>query len=287
MENQNFEQMQKINVDLYETGDNKTPAEADYIFCDQYKKCTFYQEGKCLRVRSLPFSTCKFGKNNVVKGYTRRAKKYYDFCAKAKNDETYNKLKYPCDRVALINGYLYMKLKYVDVRKITDKTEMWKAVFNGYEINNGHSFFGVPGVFLPIDDVADELLYKIFTYKPRSIWGWTADGYQDKIVPDIIQGLKKVAPKIYNDFIEKHPEFDKEPDYIGKWAYLSTLADGCTILDCHGNEFYKKDGKFYCDNMTRGFTPLDGVAKVEVIPTEEKVFKITSNSQVDENTRFE
>lgn len=276
--------MEEINVNLYSSGSRGNPTEADYIYCDKYKNCSFYKEGKCLRVRAFLAPGCKFGRNDIVRGYTERAKKYYTFQNKIKNDEVYNKLSYPLNRVALIDGYLFMKLGYVSIRKITDKTEKWKAVFKDYAIDS--MLIANDSTFVPIEDVKPEFLYKIFTYKPRAIMGGIIDAYQDSVVPDVVQELKRVVPKIYDEFVAKYPEYIKEPNYIGKLAYLSTLADGSKVEDCHGNQFYKKDGKFYCDNMTRGFVPFNGVAKVEVIPNEKKSFKITDNSQVDENTKF-
>ena len=75
--------MNKINVNLYGGkslfGGKESPLEADEIYCDRADKCSFYADDKCLRCRSFLAPVCKFGKNSVIKGYTSRATKYYDF----------------------------------------------------------------------------------------------------------------------------------------------------------------------------------------------------------------
>lgn len=43
--------MDKINVNLYGGksifGGRETPLEAEMTYCDKYKNCSFYKQGKC------------------------------------------------------------------------------------------------------------------------------------------------------------------------------------------------------------------------------------------------
>ena len=68
-----------INVGLYGGksifGGKETPLEASIISCDKHEKCSFYENGTCLKVRSFGSNGCKFGNVNTVRGYTSRAKK--------------------------------------------------------------------------------------------------------------------------------------------------------------------------------------------------------------------
>lgn len=283
----------KINVDLYGgkglLGGRETPLEADEIYCDMYEQCTFYKEGKCLRCRSFLSPTCKFGRNNIIKGYTSRAMKYYDFKNKYKSDEVYNKLSYPKKLVAVIGDNLYMNLKYTLVRKRRETDEKWRRDVDGYIISEVG--FSSADVLIPINEVTDALLYAIFSYTPHAIMGGVIEDYQKKVVPDILQDLKKVAPDIYNNFIVKHPEYDFAPNYIGKKAYVNSLKPNTKFKHKGCEWFY--DGEYVStENFDIGiFSPwcLDGVKylDVKIKVTDKMLFEINDNSIVDEDTKFE
>lgn len=283
----------KINVDLYGgkgfLGGRETPLEADEIYCDMYEQCTFYKEGKCLRCRSFLSPTCKFGRNNIIKGYTSRAMKYYDFKNKYQSDEVYNKLSYPKKLAAVIGDNLYMNLKYTLVRKRRETDEKWRRDVDGYIISEAG--FSSSNVFIPLNEVTDALLYAIFSYKPHAIMGGVIEDYQKKVVPDILQDLKKAAPNIYNDFITKHPEYDLAPNYIGKKAYVNSLKPN-TKFKYKGCEWLY-DGEYVStENFDIGlYSPWlgDGVNRsdIKMKVTDKMLFEINDNSIVDEDTKFE
>ncbi len=280
--------MDKINVNLYGGkslfGGKETPLEADIIYCDKAEECTFYKENKCLRCRSFFGPSCKFGRNEVIKGYTSRAKKYHYFKSQYEHDETYGRLEHPLNLTAVIGDTLYMNLKYVSVRKRKESDKKWEKDLEGYMIGG----IGLTrSAFIPLSDITNTLLYEIFSYEPCAMMGGIITDYQQKVVPDIIQDLKKIAPEIYEHFISEYPQYDIAPNYIGKYAYIKTMVDGSTLIDCHGNSYTLRGGKLYCDNMRKGFVPFNGEsAKVEVTVKDNATYKITSNDQCDENTRF-
>ena len=283
----------KINVDLYGgkgiLGGRETPLEADEIYCDMYEQCTFYKEGKCVRCRSFLSPTCKVGSNNIIKGYTSRAMKYYDFKRKYESDDVYHKLSYPKKLVAVIGDNLYMNLKYTLVRKRRETDEKWRRDVDGYIISEAG--FSSSNVFIPINEVTDALLYAIFSYKPHAIMGGVIEDYQKKVVPDILQDLKNVAPDIYNNFIVKHPEYNIAPNYIGKKAYVNSLKPNTKFKHKGCEWFY--DGEYVStENFDIGiFSPwcLDGVkySDVKMKVTDKMLFEINDNSIVDEDTKFE
>ena len=280
--------MKKINVDLYGGkglfGGRETPLEADEIYCDRSEECTYYKSGKCLRCRSFLAPTCKFGRNNITKGYTSRARKYYTFKSQYQNDEVYSKLKYPNEPVAIMGDTLYIHYRYGTVRKRTEQDKKWVKDVEGYIIDTGCY---MSSVFIPLNEVTNTLLFAILSNKPRDIMGEIIEDYQSKIVPDIIQTLKKVAPKIHKDFIEKYPQFDVEPNYIGKHAFIKTMVNGSKLEDAHGNIFILENGKLICEKYKLSFVPFNGkIAKMEINVRDDMEYKITSNDQCDENTRF-
>lgn len=283
----------KINVDLYGgkgiLGGRETPLEADEIYCDMYEQCTFYKEGKCLRCRSFLSPTCKFGRNNIIKGYTSRAMKYYDFKNKYQRDEVYNKLSYPKKFVAVIGDNLYMNLKYTLVRKRRETDEKWRRDVDGYIISEVG--FGSGDVFIPLNELTDALLYAIFSYTPHAIMGGVIEDYQKKVVPEVLQDLKKAAPDIYNDFVVKHPEYDIAPNYIGKKAYVNSLKPN-TKFKYKGCEWLY-DGEYVStENFDIGiYSPWwsDGVkhSDVRMKVTDKMLFEINDNLIVDDDTKFE
>lgn len=283
----------KINVNLYGGkgifGGRETPLEADEIYCDRFERCTFYKEGKCLRCRSFLSPTCKFGRNNVTKGYTSRAMKYYDFKRKYENDEVYNKLSYPKKLVAVMDDTLYMNLKFTLVRKRRETDEKWKQDVDGYIISEVGFCSG--DVFIPLNEITDDLLYAIFSYKPHAMMGGVIEDYQKKVVPEVLQDLKKAAPDIYNNFISNHPEYDIAPNYIGKKAYINSLKPN-TKFKYKGCEWLY-DGEYVsAKNFDIGLSSPwwgDGVKRsdIRMKVTDKMLFEINDNSIVDEDTRFE
>lgn len=280
--------MKKINVALYGGkglfGGRETPLEAEEIFCDRYEQCSYYQTGKCLKCRGFLTPTCKFGRTNTIRGYTSRARKYYSFKSKYENDEVYSKLKYPNEPVAVMGDTLYIHYRYGTVRKRTEQDEKWVKDVDGYIIDTGNYR---SSVFIPLNEVTNNLLFAIFSNKPIAIMGGIIREYQDKVVPDIIQTLKKVASEIHKNFITEYPQYDVAPNYIGKYAFIKTMVNGSKLEDAHGNIFILNNGKLVCEKWRLSFVPFKGgTAKMEIDVRDDMEYQITSNSQCDKNTRF-
>lgn len=283
----------KINVDLYGGkgifGGRETPLEADEIYCDMFEQCTFYKEGKCLRCRSFLAPTCKFGRNNVIKGYTSRAKKYWEFKGKYQKDEVYNKLSYPNKLVAVMGDTLYMNLKFALVRKKRDEQTRYCKCIDGYEISEVG--FGNGSCFIPLEDVTDDLLCGIFSYRPQAMMGGVIADYQNKVVPDVLQDLKRAVPDIYKRFITKYPEYDITPNYIGKKVYVNSLKPN-TKFKFKGYEWIY-DGEYVStENFDIGVSSPWWVSDIKrsdirMKVTDKMLIEINDNSIVDEDTRFE
>lgn len=287
--------MDKINVDLYGGkglfGGKETPLEADEIYCDKYAECSFYKERKCLRCRSFLQPVCKFGKNIITKGYTSRARKYYDFKRKYQSDEKYNALNYPSNCYAgKIGDTLFLNTRYVDVHERNERTEAWRKDINGYVIEN--CGFGNNYVFIPLEKVSTNLLHAIFTYAPTAIMGGRIDAYQKKVVPQILQELKSIAPDIYGLFVKEHPEFIFTPDYVGKRAYINSLKPGTKFRYKDSDWLY--DGTFVISmgNYDIGLNSpwwsqgAKMAEEVKIKVTDKMTIEILDNNIVDETTKF-
>lgn len=282
--------MKKINVELYGGkslfGGRETPLEADIIYCDCSENCSFYRDNKCLNCRSFLGATCKKGKVETIKGYTSRAKKYSEFRARYKNDNEYGRLNYPSDLAALIDDELWLNLQFVHVRKAKKDDSKWQINEFGYIITDGAMLSNI--LLLPLSDLNIELLNRIFSFIPYAIMGGEIKKYQNTTVPNIINQLKIIVPDIYYKLIQKYPKYNIKPNYIGKYAYVRTMTNGSILTDAHGNKAVLKDGKLYCESFTKGFVPFRGKNANCIIDIDEKqTYKITDNSQCDENTKFQ
>lgn len=281
--------MEKINVNLYGGkgifGGRETPLEADTIYCDSYNSCQLYKEGKCLNCRAFRGIKCPKGRVETKHGYTHKALKYWSFRGMYEKDEVYNKLSYPGNRVAVIGDLVYLNLVYVGISKKTSEDSFRKTSYN-YVIKPG--YYGDTSVLIPKEELTIDFLIDILSKRPQALLGSLIEDYQEKIVPDIIQDLKKALPELYNELIQVKPEFNIQPNYVGKYAYMITLVDGSVLVDCHGNKAVKKGDYLYCEKYTKGFVPFDGeYAECTVKISPNKTYKVNDNNQCDDNTVFE
>lgn len=283
--------MNKINVDLYGGnglfGGKETPLEAKETYCDRAEQCTYYKNNTCLSCKAVLSPLCKFGKIVNIKGYTSRAKKYYDFKCKYQNDKMYNKLKYPNDRVAIIGDELHIRYDYGTVRKRTEQDESWTKDVDGYIITSDCMR---KNVFIPLAEATNNLLFAIFSNKPRNIWGSVIEDYQNKVVPDIIQTLKRVAPEIHKRFIEEYPQFDKKPNYIGKDIYVNSLKPNTKFV-VKGEEWFFDGECVSAFNVkihsgSPWWLQNGDYAYVKIKVNDKMTIEVNDNSIIDENTRF-
>ncbi len=163
--------MDKINVSLYGgksifKGVRETPLEADVIYCDHYKQCDLFKEGKCLHKREVGDRgrKCIYGKVEKYQGYTSRAKKYWSFRTRFTNDAVYEKLDRAGDvRVARIGDYIYLNTSYLHVKIENGKIVTLETAYSAY--------FPQGRVFIPKEVFSEDILYQILSFVPHSNYG--------------------------------------------------------------------------------------------------------------------
>ena len=279
--------MKKINVGLYGgkgiLGGKETPLTAKIIYCDKCESCDLYKENKCLNV-TAPFSaSCKYGKVESIKGYTSRAMKYHEFREKYKTDEYYSKLNYPNDfSFVEIGDYYVVNIAYTRIR--WDEGKGPYRYIAGWDIDV--PFMGTSVSFIPKDDFTLDLLNRIVHFTPRSLNGRNLR--DTKSVNNFLVEVSKKLPDLYNEFIKDNPEYSNiKTDYIGRKAYINTMTNNSELIDAHKNKFILKNGYLYCDNYKLSFLPFNskvGELKIEV--TDDMIYTITDNSQVNSSTKF-
>lgn len=267
----------KINIDLYGgksifKGVRETPLEAEITYCDKCDKCSFYKNKTCFNAGRFK-ANCKIGRKERVIGYTSRANKYYEFKRNWEKDEYYNKLKEPNTTIGIVEDTIILNLELI---KISDDMVVEEDVG-----------FGKAGlIYIPLQKFTNDIIKKICDIRPRTVFdNVPIKKYYEEIVPRFLYELKINYEDIYNRFINEYPEYDKEPNFVGRKAYIYSLKDNIEIVDRKG-KFIKKDG-YLTGNYQSSFLPFDTKeAEIKIKINDKMICEITDNSQVDENTKF-
>lgn len=99
--------MSLINAALY--GDK--PIRAEYIYCDCYEGCPFYQNKTCLNCTSLFSDYCKFGTLSRVNGPKTKCRSRDVFTSDVRSNEKYSKLNHPGTwTIRKVNGHFVLNL---------------------------------------------------------------------------------------------------------------------------------------------------------------------------------
>lgn len=272
--------MDKININLYGGkglfGGRETPLEAEITYCDKYRECSFYKQGKCFSAGRWK-QNCKFGRKEIAQGYTSRAMKYHSFRSRYTEDECYNKLDEPNSVIGKIANIFVLNTGYLyeDEEKKT------------YCIDT--RFGKSPLIYLPEEKFTNDLIKIICDAKPKTIFDREEiKSYQKEVVPRFLYELKTEFEEIYNRFIEEYPEYkEKELNFIGREAYIKTLKNGTEIIDCHNNKWIIENDEIVCYHWKTWLpfgrkTPTETRIKI----TDDMTCKVTNNNQVEKNTKF-
>ena len=267
----------KINVQLYGgksifKGVREKPLEAEITYCDKCEQCTFYKNGTCFNA-GRGKANGKIGKKEIIRGYTSRANKYYEFKRTYENDERYNLLKEPNSKIGIVDDIVILNLQYI---KINENMKIEEDVILGND----------ELVYIPLNEFNNDIIKRICDIKPRTLFN---DGYiksyYEEIIPRFLYELKTDFKDIYDRFINEYPEYEKEFNFIGRKAYIYSLKDETEIVD-KNSTFLKKDG-YLVGNYKSLFLPFGATeAEIKIKINDKMICEITDNSQVDENTKF-
>lgn len=288
----------KINVNLYGSGERKYPVRAEIICCDKCSECSLYAKKQCLRVTSsFAFTDCKYGKVSRVQGFTKYAGKYSKFISEWKNDRFYDNLKRPiAPIIATMGDYVYLNTGYYEIEETKKEYEycsdgFYVVVPSGRKYRVEVPFFGSPVGFVHKEDFIDlsdkGILHQLLTSKPKTVFEREEiTAYQEKVVPDLVFHLKRCLPIFAKEFFDKYPELDKEPNYVGKKAYINTLQQN-TIIEEYGCKYKLVGNKLICEDYHQSFPPFRAKKmKLEIELDGTEICKITDNNQVGSETKI-
>ena len=112
--------------------------------------------------------------------------------------------------------------------------------------------------------------------------------YQAKIVPMLLHQLSQLCPDLFEAFTTAYPDYNiKPPNWIGRYAKLSTCNREVEYTDLQGNLFHFDGDDIVCDCYRSSFLPFDGSpAKLRIAVTDSMTVKIADNNQVTNETIF-
>lgn len=271
--------MEKINVSLYGGkgifGGREKPLVAEITYCDKYKECSFYKQGKCFSAGRWK-QNCKFGRKEKIHGYTSRAIKYHSFRETYTTDDKYNKLDEPNNTIGKIEDVIVLNTGYLHKNEETEN----------YYIDTPWGQH--PLIYIPEKNFTNDLIKLICDAKPKTIFdGKEIESYQKEIVPRFLYELKTEFKEKYDSFVNKYPEYkEKEINFVGRTAYISTLKDGSELKDCHNNTWIIENDEIVCYKW-KTWLPFGGnPSETRIKITDNMTCKITSNEQVQSGTKF-
>lgn len=266
------------------------------VYCDDCDKCGFYAKDLCLRVvRGFESVGCVYGTSKRREGYTARAKKCEEWNNAVKNDPVYDKLHHPRDVYAeQVGEYLYINDgDYLKFKSCDDQSSKIPDFENSViKVGDSSSFMECRGnKFIRIDEI--DLLAQALKKTPTNYFYGTETRYQKEFVPQILTDLARNVPDVYAKLLEKYPEFKEQtPNYVGRTALISTLADGCTVTEKYSGKVYGIYTFDKTDQTLSGVSYKDshfGVCAAQEVTfrvTEKMTCQIESNEQVCAETRF-
>lgn len=252
----------------------KRPANerASFIYktCTNFENCDAYKNGKCVLNNTFSYY-CPYGKVHKEEGYTKKARNYYTWINKKKEqykEEIANSIKNAEKGTVKIGDYIYLgRLEHLH--------NYVNSIDEELEIKNKY--------FLPIKNFTIENIKKLLNFQPCALMGGIITSYQEKNIPQFIIDLKFNFPNIWDELVKQNPKLSSQVeniDYIGKKAYVKTLAPGKVKfsiyeIEWNGEVLYSKDGRdigmFEFQNCLVEITPTDKTA-VEIADNNTVVF---------------
>lgn len=263
----------KIHVGLYGDGSRNARLREEIIYCDCADECSLYRDGKCLKITSPFASYCPLGNLVTVDGGTKRSKAFQRVSTEARADECHGKLKRAYGTYFAVAGEW----------AIVGGMSLYLKYDSGtFEVHNP-GFCGGNYVAIPKSEFTIDVIKKMYDARPIALMGGTLKHFQDDQLPFFLLQLKKVWPEKYAEFVAAVPQAkDVVPNYVGKWARVSTLNRNVPV------DGFKFDGDYLVGEF-RGYGLPFGArsANIRIPITDDLKTKITSNDQVTEETIFE
>lgn len=259
-----------IDVKIYGDGSRKYPYKVRTLSCDRANECSLYKEGKCLKIPGFLSPVCPVGDANLVDTVTKYANRCQGVLDRWREHPSYNKLNRPSYAyIALIGNDVLVNISSVSIDE---------------NLNVHSPGFGGNIVLIPKEKFTAEFVTKLIDFRPHAVMGGPIKNYSEKTVPYILQQISELLPDVYEQLDPKYKELI--PNYVGRWAYISTCNPAAEFKDTNGT-FHIEGDELVCDNWKSAFLPFGSkTGSVRVKLTDNLKVQITDNNQVLPTTKF-
>lgn len=247
--------------------------------CENKDECDAFGKGQCINVGNVFGARCPSGRKNVLRGFSQRARKYYEQISdwKGKYKDLYQALEQAPRKITKVYGGWMLPYSHMDMN-----------ITVPFKDKSGLFVSGCP--FLTDDQMNKENIENIISFLPQAMMGGEIRSYQKESIPKFIHDFKSNYPVIFNNMLGDNDIVKKifeSMNYVGRKAYLKTVKKDHKVK--LGTDYWFWDGKkvFRKDQKIMIFEPCSwSSCYCEFIPDEKATVKITDNNQVDENTVF-
>lgn len=244
----------------------ESKAKCHTVFCGLSDGCPLLDRGQCVMVNPME-DPCPYGDLTVRYGYTPRAQAFRSWIAdrKAEIPEHSISLKTPPRKLAFIGDYVYLPYPHMTCKG------------------------GLKSPFLPREEWTLDEVKRIVDFRPCSLFfSDEIKGYQAKVIPAFLQHLREEDPEMWGELVKERPSLDSEPDYVGRKAFLRTLAS--PIEWEHNEIWWYWDGERLTTTSMRAFNWLVAHVQLESVEIsgvpKDVAIEVRENSWVTADTQF-
>lgn len=251
---------------IFKTSKNER-AECQTIDCSNHEQCDLYRRGQCAN-RKFIRGFCPYGREHVVQGYTRRARKFRKWVSEYQGkyaDVPF--LDAPNNKLAFVGDFVYLPYSHMNKQKPLS----WK------------------GCFIPKTEFTVENIKALCEFRPQVLFGGEIKFYQSESVRRFVLHLSEICPVMYDDLCKIYPQAEgivESHSNIGRKAVLSTIKPNVGVVSGIHKDDWVWDGTYL--TMVSGsvsFLPVR-YSEVRIKPVEGEIVKICSDDQVGEDTVF-
>jgi len=257
----------------------KNKASCSIIICNNSENCGLYKRNECSWLAPFGWQKCPYGKYKEEEGFTKKANAYNKWIKERKDKyvDVLDKLHSHKDILTEVGDYVFLPYSHITMN------ESISFLSKG-------GLFTKENVFLHKSDFTINNIISICDFRPQAMMGGEITSYQLEQVPKFIKHLSEVIPEKYNELCityERAKTIVNNFNYIGRKALLNTIIPNRgELIDCHKAKWIW-DGEYLTSyNSSASFMIISNFSELRLKPLDDCVIEITSNDQVNKNTKF-
>lgn len=257
-------------------------AKVDVILCCCPEgQCGLLARGECCKTSSFLSERCPYGKNDSVKGWTKRSRKFNEWMSATKKEyEKYpNFPKPPTKKMIIVGGYLFFPYSHANMI--------------GHPFLEQGGGFRSGSNFVPLNQVDTEekklaFFIRLADFRP------SIPEYQSVEVPKFLKHLYESDTTTFMMLAEKRPDLVAKikMSNVGRLAQIWTLKPDIELTyrlkgypdqkwTWDGTRVYTREKPHYLGGVLSG-----GIEEISLVPNKNATVKIESDDWVTEDTVF-